>query len=71
MALVKHPLVNARDTGSIPESARSPEGRNSNPLWYSCQENPMVRVLVGPSSQRGKGIGRKELGMGEAEESRG
>ena len=31
----------------------------------------MVRVLVGPSSQRGNGIGRKELGMGEAEESRG
>ena len=31
----------------------------------------MVRSLVGPSSQGGKGIGRKELGMGEAEESRG
>ena len=69
--MVKHPLVDAIDTGSIPESGRSPEGRNSNPLQYSCQENPMVRSLVGPSSQGGKGIGRKELGMGEAEESRG
>ena len=70
-SVVKHPLVNARDTGSIPEAGRSPGGRNSNPLQYSCQENLMVRILVGPSSQGGKGIGRKELGMREAEESRG
>ena len=24
------------DTGSIPESGRSPEGENGNPLLYSC-----------------------------------
>ena len=32
----------ARDTGSIPGSARSPRGGNS-PLQYSCLENPMDR----------------------------
>ena len=34
---------NARDAGSIPGSGRSPEGGNSNPLQYSCMENPMGR----------------------------
>jgi len=34
---------NARDVGSIPGSGRSPEGGNSNPLQYSCMENPMGR----------------------------
>ena len=32
-----------RDTGSIPESGRSPVGGHSNPLQYSCLENPMDR----------------------------
>jgi len=40
---VKNPLVNARDMGSIPRSARSPEGGNGNPLQYSCLGNPMDR----------------------------
>ena len=31
-----------RDTGSILESERYPEG-NGNPLQYSCLENPMYR----------------------------
>ena len=47
MALVvKNPLANAgdvRDTGSIPGSGRSLEGGPSNPLQYSCLENPMDR----------------------------
>ena len=30
-----------RDVGSIPGSGRSPGGGHSNPLWYSCLENPM------------------------------
>ena len=34
---------NARDSGSIPGSGRSPEGGNGNPLQYSCVENPMGR----------------------------
>ena len=32
----------ARDTGSIPELGRSPGEGNSNPLQYSCLENPMA-----------------------------
>ena len=31
------------DDGSIPESGRSPGGRNGNPLQYSCLNNPMDR----------------------------
>ena len=30
-----------RDVGSVPGLARSPGGRNGNPLQYSCWENPM------------------------------
>ena len=33
----------ARDAGSIPGSARSPEEGNCNPLQYSCLENSMDR----------------------------
>ena len=29
-----------RDTGSVPGPERSPGERNSNPLQYSCWENP-------------------------------
>ena len=32
---------NAGDPGSIPGSGKSPREGNSNPLRYSCQENPM------------------------------
>ena len=41
--MVKNPLFNARDTGSIPGWGRSPGGGNGNPLQYSCLENPMDR----------------------------
>ena len=33
-----------RDTGSNPESGRSPGGAPANPLQYSFLENPMDRV---------------------------
>ena len=33
----------ARDTGSIPASGRSPGSGNGNPLQYSCLESPMDR----------------------------
>ena len=33
----------ARDMGSIPESGRSSEEGNGNPLQYSCLENPTDR----------------------------
>ena len=44
--MVKNPPANAqdlRDAGLIPESGRSPRGRHSNPLQYSCMGNPMDR----------------------------
>ena len=44
--VVKNLPANAgdiRDSGSIPESGRSPGKGNSNPLQYSCLENPMDR----------------------------
>ena len=31
------------DTDSIPGWGRAPEGENSNPLQYSCLENPVDR----------------------------
>ena len=43
---VKNMPANARDTrdtGSIPVSVRSPGGGHSNPLQYSCLENPIER----------------------------
>ena len=32
-----------KDSGSIPESGRSPKEGNGNPLQHSCLENPMDR----------------------------
>ena len=40
-SVAKNPPANARDVGSIPGSGRSPGEGNSNPLQYSCLENPM------------------------------
>ena len=41
--MVKNPPAIAGDTGSIPESGRSPGEGNDNPVQYSCLENPMDR----------------------------
>ena len=44
--VIKNPPANAgdrRDMSSIPGSGRSPEEGHSNPLQYSCLENPMDR----------------------------
>ena len=46
MLVVKNPPVNAgdiRDVGSLPGSGRSPGEGHSNPLQYSCLENPTDR----------------------------
>ena len=40
---VKASACNAGDLGSIPGLGRSPGEGNSNPLQYSCLENPMDR----------------------------
>ena len=39
----KESACNAGDLGSIPVLGRCPGGGNSNPLQYSCLENPMNR----------------------------
>ena len=41
--VVKNLLANAGDTGSAPESGRSPGDGNGNPLQYSCLGNPKDR----------------------------
>ena len=43
--MVKNPPTNAgnvRDAGLIIQLGRSPGGGHSNPLQYSCLENPMT-----------------------------
>ena len=40
-SVIKNPPANASNTGSIPETRRSPGGRNGNPLQCPCLENPM------------------------------
>ena len=44
--VVRNPPVrtgDARDSGSIPGSAKTPGGGNGNSLQYSCLENPEDR----------------------------
>ena len=41
--VVKNPLANAGDTGSIPRLGRSPREGNGNPLQCSCLEDLMDR----------------------------
>ena len=45
--MVKDPTANEGDVGLIPGSGRSPGAGNSNPLQYSCLENPMDSSLPG------------------------
>ena len=42
-SMVKNLPANARDTGLIPGSRRSPGEGNGNPLQYACLGNPMDR----------------------------
>ena len=39
----KESACNAEDMGSLPGLGRSPGEGNSNPLQYSCLENPIGR----------------------------
>ena len=41
--MVKNLPANAGDTGLNPRLGRSPGEGNSNPLQYSCLDNPMDR----------------------------
>ena len=49
-AVVKNPSPNARDTGSIPGSGRSPGVGNVDPLQYSCWEIPWAEESSGLQS---------------------
>ena len=40
-SVIKNSPANASNTGSIPETRRSPGGRNGNPLQCPRLENPM------------------------------
>jgi len=43
-SVVKNPLANAGDLGSIPGLGTSLREGNGNPLQYSCLGSPMGRV---------------------------
>ena len=58
-SVVKNLPANARDVrdrGWIPVSGRSTGGGISNPLQYSCLENPIQRGVWGPTAH---GVARK------------
>ena len=64
--VVKNLPANAgdiRDAGSvlIAESGRFPRGGHSNPLQYSCLENPMDRGDCGLQSIGSHRVGLKQL----------
>ena len=49
----KESACNAGNTGSMPGSGRSPGGGHSNPLQYSCPENPHGQGILEGYSPRG------------------
>ena len=49
-SVLKNPLANAGDMGSVLGSGRYPGEWNGNPLQYSCLENSMDRGACGPQS---------------------
>ena len=51
--MVKNPLANAGDMGSIPWWGRSPGEGNGNPFQYSCQGNPLDRGAWGQRNLAG------------------
>ena len=57
----KGSACNAEDRDSIPGSERSPGEGNSNPLQYSCLENPMGR---GPWQAEVRGVTRVRHDLG-------
>ena len=72
--MVKNLPVNAggaRDVGSISGSGRSPGVGNSNPLQYSCLENPMDRGAWWTTVQGITQSDRTDLDLGYVLESSG
>ena len=69
---VKNPPAHAGDAGDlglIPGSGRSPGGGNSNPLQYSCLENPMDRGAWW-ATVRGVAKSRTRLSMAQQQQNR-
>ena len=52
-----------RDVGLIPGLGRSPGGGHSNPLKYSCLENPMAEEPGGLQSVGSKRVGQDSAHM--------
>ena len=61
----KESACNAGDPGSIPESGRSPGEGNSNPLQYSCLENPMDKRAWEMITKSQNGLTRKDIAVVE------
>ena len=53
----KESACDARDLGSVTGLARSPGGGHSNPLQYSCMENPHGEELGREQSIGSQGVG--------------
>ena len=54
---VKVSAYNSEDSGSVPESGRSPGEGNGNPLQYSCLEDPMDGEPGGLQSMGSQRVG--------------
>ena len=62
--MVRNPPGNAgdiRDAELIPGSGRSPGGEHSNPLHYSCLQNPMERRAWQATIHRLQRVGHGDL----------
>ena len=59
--MVKNLLANTGESGSIPESGRSPEAGNGNPLQYSCLGIPWTEEPGGLQSRESQSDITEEL----------
>ena len=55
--MLKNPLANVVDMGSIPGLGRSAGEGNGNPLQYSCLGNPMDRGTQQATVRGSQGVG--------------
>ena len=60
--MVKNPLANAGDVGSIAGSGRSHGKGNGNPLQYSCLGNPMDK---GAWQATVHGVSKSQTGLND------
>ena len=60
--MVKKPVCNVGNPGSIPGLGRSPGEGNGYPLQYSCLENPMDR---GSWQATADGVAKRQIGLSD------